>query len=211
MSKALRAIGWLVGAAVLIGAGGYLFVYLARWEWHRALIAGVFLIAAEVAVTAALVARWRSPEEATEPYARPGRPGRVQPAVSRRGTGARCHTANRGAPPGPARRPSAGQDVSPDRAEPAAGAFAWLRPPPDAPGVFIPVLLGSGVIVSGLTWLIEHLAGGRERDAGGTLEHLEGIRPPQDGLVPAAGEALAGGGRPGDDEELRLLLGPDPG
>ena len=53
----MRALTWLIGIATLAGAGGYCLVYLLRWEWHRALLAGVLFLAAELAVATAVVLR----------------------------------------------------------------------------------------------------------------------------------------------------------
>lgn len=53
----MKKVAWLIGAAVVLGCGGYVFVYLYRWEWHRALMMGIFLIAAEVPIATALVLR----------------------------------------------------------------------------------------------------------------------------------------------------------
>ena len=39
----LKHFGWAVGIASFIGAGVYLFVYLYRWEWNRAIVAGIFV------------------------------------------------------------------------------------------------------------------------------------------------------------------------
>jgi len=41
----------------------------------------------------------------------------------------------------------------------AARHFDWLRRPPGQLGVFVPVLLGAGALLSGLAYLIERLAG----------------------------------------------------
>ena len=40
---------------VLVAAGWYVFVYLYRWEWNRALVSGIIFLAAEVALLGALV------------------------------------------------------------------------------------------------------------------------------------------------------------
>lgn len=53
--KLLRTLR-LMAATVTLGAAGiYVFVYLYRWEWNRALIAGVFLLVAEVALVASML------------------------------------------------------------------------------------------------------------------------------------------------------------
>src|SRR5687768_6636964 len=43
-----RRIAGLAGVFTLLGSGGYVFVYLYRWEWNRAQISAAIFIAAEV-------------------------------------------------------------------------------------------------------------------------------------------------------------------
>ncbi|TFV57723.1 hypothetical protein E4P41_14140 [Geodermatophilus sp. DF01-2] len=91
--------------------------------------------------------------------------------------------------------------------------FRWLRPEAlDRTHVFIPILLGGGVLVSGAAWLIERVAGssaraGVEEDL---ARELRDIAFPGSALVPGNAEVLAGGGD-ADDPGLRLLLGPAAG
>jgi hypothetical protein len=47
----------LVTVVVLVASGTYLLVYLYRWEWNRALVAGVFFLAAELALGFSIVLR----------------------------------------------------------------------------------------------------------------------------------------------------------
>lgn len=51
----LKHFGWAVGIASFIGAGVYLFVYLYRWEWNRAIVAGIFVLIAEIALIGSLL------------------------------------------------------------------------------------------------------------------------------------------------------------
>ncbi|HVM02473.1 MAG TPA: hypothetical protein VM263_07365 [Acidimicrobiales bacterium] len=124
--------------AVLLGAlgatGVYLFVYLVRWEWHRALVAGVLFVAAEVALaSAAVLDRLRSIQHALE------------------------------AAPGPADRPASAPDpstlarVRQSAPEPRT-SFEWLSRPGSEMSVFVPLLLGAGVVLSGVAWLVERVA-----------------------------------------------------
>ena len=46
----LASIPRLVVGVVLTLAGAYLLIYLSRWEWNRAIILGLFFVAAEVAL-----------------------------------------------------------------------------------------------------------------------------------------------------------------
>jgi hypothetical protein len=109
--------------ATLVGAGAYLLVYLYRWEWNRALTAGIFVVIAEVALVASsLHGRLRRIED------RLAAPASQQLLARIRET-----------------RPEARQH------------FEWLQRP-DRASVFVPVLMGAGVIMSGLAWIIERLA-----------------------------------------------------
>jgi hypothetical protein len=89
--------------------------------------------------------------------------------------------------------------------------FPWLRPESlDRTHIFIPVLLGGGLVVSGFAWVIERVAGSSARS--GVEERLatdlEGIAFPVSPLVPTDAELLAGGDDFPDDAALRVLLGP---
>ena len=53
----MKKAAWSVGVMAVVGCGGYVFVYLYRWEWNRALMMAAFFIAAEVALATALVLR----------------------------------------------------------------------------------------------------------------------------------------------------------
>ena len=120
-----RRLAYASLIAALAGSGVYVFVYLVRWEWNRALIAGVFFLGAEVAlIGAALYEKLRSIE-----------------------------------------RRMALQDVSPktlERIQEAApephNHFAWLTENRGDLNVFVPVLMGAGLVISGLAWLVERLA-----------------------------------------------------
>lgn len=119
-------------AALVTGgaAGWYFFAYLTRWEWNRALIAGVVFLAMEIAIVAGVVLeRLRRLTIAIDDLHRKPDPGPADDGALRR--------IQEGAPP---------------RREP----FAWLSP--DRTSVFVPVLLGAGVIASGVAWTVERVA-----------------------------------------------------
>ena len=116
-------IAGLLGTAVLLATGLYFFVYLWRWEWNRALIAGILFVATEVAVgTVTVLNRLRRLDDRMQA---------PDPAVL-----ARIR----------------------ESAPPARDHFEWLSPKSGRMGVFVPVLIGMGVVASGLAWLVEHLA-----------------------------------------------------
>ncbi len=50
-----KRIAYVVLTVVLAASGTYLFVYLYRWEWNRTLIAGIFFVAAEIALVGAAI------------------------------------------------------------------------------------------------------------------------------------------------------------
>lgn len=118
----------LLGLIVLATSGVYLLVYLYRWEWNRALISGLFFVAAEIALaTGALMQRLDRIEHRIDDL-----DGGPQDSVAAgrppedEGTAAREHP------------------------------FAWLEP--DGLGVFVPVLLGIGVILSAIAYVVERVA-----------------------------------------------------
>ena len=115
----------LLAIVVLFTSGTYLLVYLYRWEWNRALISGLFFVAAEVALATGVFMRRLDRLEKRLDDIEGGRPG---PRGGR----------------------TAGEAV--ERPHP----FAWLEP--DGLGVFVPVLLGIGVILSAIAYVVERAA-----------------------------------------------------
>jgi hypothetical protein len=146
-----------LGGAMMFFTALYFFVYLWRWEWNRALIAGVLFVAAEVAMASATVlSRLRRMEDRMQA---------PDPAVL-----ARIR----------------------QTAPPARDHFEWLSPKSGRVGVFVPVLIGMGVVASGLAWLVERLA---RATAGPALERglaarLTPLAWPAGGLVPDQADDL---------------------
>jgi hypothetical protein len=157
-----RRIAYMAAIVTIAASGYYFFVYLTRWEWNRALTSGVILLAAEVGLVGALVLE---------------RIGRLTQSVT---------------PVPPGRREPRAQVLA--RIQESAPAhrnhFAWLRP--DSTNVFVPVLLGAGVIVSGIAWVVERVAranAGRSMERGLALQ-LDALAPPADGLLAADRDPL---------------------
>ncbi|MBF6328198.1 hypothetical protein [Nocardia transvalensis] len=73
----MRKLGLIVAIGTVIATGAYVFVYLYRWEWNRAIMSATLFLAAEVALVAILLTnRLRALEART-----------ARPAVAeRRGT-----------------------------------------------------------------------------------------------------------------------------
>jgi hypothetical protein len=146
-----RVIGLLALLVVMAAAGWYVFVYLHRWEWNRAIVSGVIFLAAEVALVGALmldrlarltrrVEAIDRPEERVVTVLREHRPEPVRP-------------------------------------------FAWLER--NQSNVFVPVLLGAGVVLSGLAWIVDRIARltavpSMER---GLARRLVRLQPPPGGLL----------------------------
>lgn len=115
-----RAAIRVLNLVVLAVSGWYLILYLYRWEWNRALISGLFFVAAEIALATSFIL-----------------------------------DALRRAPPG-SRATATTITAANGRRRPQS--FAWLTRNHQL-GVFVPVLLGAGVLLSGLAYLLERLAG----------------------------------------------------
>jgi len=142
-----RRLSALLALVVLTATGTYVFVYLYRWEWNRALVVGLLFVATEVGAAAALVlARLRRLESALAsahpPAPYPPTPPRPEAPHA-----------------GPARRHQEATAAALRAAAPAPHRpFAWLRPPDDRLGVFVPLLMGVGIVASSLAWVVERLA-----------------------------------------------------
>ncbi len=107
-----------------------MFVYLYRWEWNRAVLSGIFFVAAEVALgIAMLLARLRRIEHQLDAHTAPAR------------AGAGAGGAEAGSLP----------EVD--------APFSWLDPSKGGTAVFVPVLMGAGVILSVLAIAVEKVAG----------------------------------------------------
>jgi hypothetical protein len=96
---------------------------------------------------------------------------------------------------------AAGQRQRLDRiretAPPARTNFEWLARPQQM-NVFVPVLMGAGVLMSGLAWVVERLARATIRPVveRGLVAQLDGLALPASGFLA------------GHDEPVDLLRGP---
>lgn len=138
-----RRLGYLAAIVTLVASGVYFFVYLDRWEWNRALISGVIFLAAEIALLGGLALD----------HIRALRAAQAASDQPRRGPNPRVLARIR------------------DSAPPQRIRFAWLRP--DTTNVFVPVLLGAGVVFSGLAWVVERVA---RATAGRSMERGLAVR-----------------------------------
>ena len=138
----MRRIAVLLPGAVGVVCAAYTGIYLVRWEWNRAIVAGLFFLAAEIIVVGMVVLeRLRSTEE------------RIAAALENAAPAASPAAASSDDPADPlvleALRASAPEPG--DR-------FAWIREQSGQMNVFLPVLLGAGVVASALAWVVERLA-----------------------------------------------------
>jgi hypothetical protein len=117
------------GAASAAACAVYTIVYLYRWEWHRALMAAAFLVVTEVALATVTILR---------------RLGAIDQ---------RLDALTAGPPPAPADHIL---DRVRETAPPPRPVFAWLSP--QNTNVFLPILLGAGVLASAAAWAVESLA-----------------------------------------------------
>ena len=132
---------------VVVASGCYLLVYLYRWEWNRALISGLFFLIAEIALAASMIL---------------GRLRALEERLDR-------------SPASPGVDEVLGrvrETAPPDRAP-----FNWLEDSTQRFQVFVPVLMGAGVVLSGLAYLVERAASATakpllERELAGRLASL---------------------------------------
>jgi hypothetical protein len=155
-----RLLRGVLGGLTLAASGAYTFVYLYRWEWNRALMSAAIFIAAEVAVMGSLLSQRLTviTRKLDAPPA-PAAPAPSPAAVLRR---ERIHAAQ----------------------PPARVGFAWLSRP-EHMNVFVPVLMGAGVVMSGLAWLVERLARATMSPMAerGLAARLGGLELPAHGFV----------------------------
>jgi hypothetical protein len=155
-----RLIRTLLGGVTLAASGAYTFVYLYRWEWNRALMSAAIFIAAEVAVMGSLLAQ------------------RLK-VVSER------LDAQEAAAPANAARTVRLERIR-ETAPPSRITFDWLAKPGQM-NVFVPVLMGAGVLLSGLAWVVERIARGTVTPVAerGLAAQLDGLALPAHGFVTA--------------------------
>lgn len=162
-----RVLGRVLVVVVLVASGAYFLVYLYRWQWNRALVSGLFFVAAQIAVVASVVLR------------------RLQAIEDRLD-----ELKDRPAPAPPA--PPAALDAITATAPPPKDRFSWLSS--SRTNVFLPILLGAGVLLSGVATVVERIAGATARPV---LEHrlalrLQPLTLPTGGLLgPAVPVAVA--------------------
>ena len=126
-----RSIGFALAAVILAVSGVYVVIDLARWEWNRAIISALVMLAALIVLVAMMLFRQLHRIEQ-----------RLDTLERRR------HDA-----------PDVLHALRSTNSSVARRHFRWLERPQDQLGVFIPVLLGAGVLLSLAAYLVERIAG----------------------------------------------------
>ncbi|MGH9138284.1 MAG: hypothetical protein ACRD0G_14770 [Acidimicrobiales bacterium] len=152
-----RRIGIVAAVVTMLASGAYVFVYLDRWEWNRAQVSGMIFLAAEVGVIG---------------VAMMGRLGAVERRLDR--------MERERHEPDP-RVLERLRESAPPPHEP----FGWLTKSPNRTNVFVPVLLGAGVVLSAVAWLVERIARATVRPSmeRGLARELASLAPPSGGLL----------------------------
>lgn len=144
----------VVTIGVLAWSTTYFVVYLGRWEWNRAIVSGIVALGLLVVLSTVIVVRRVAALDhrldlELHRLSRRADSG-SSPATGSVATGS---VATGSAAEAPARTPRPADD--------GRSRFDWLTPttsPPRDAGVFIPVLLGTGVILSLVAAAIERIA-----------------------------------------------------
>ena len=177
----MRKIPIVILILTLLASGAYVFVYLNRWEWTRALFVGMVFIAAEVALVG-----WSIMQ----------RLARVE------------------------RRVGAARDEMSElfdqtvlmrirQTRPDYDRFGWLKESMSRTNVFITMVVGGGVLLSGLAWVVDRVAARTVVPSGErTLaRELHSIAPPSGHLIADEASLIAQELPACDDPDLRLLVG----
>ena len=156
----MRRIAYVFGSLAAAGAGTYLVVYLYRWQWQRAILCGILLLVVEVMLLGiVLLARLTRIEE------------RVKESDARQ----RELTA---------RQEDVLVRLRQGSVEREGARFRWLDETADRTYVFVPVLMVTGVLLSGLAWVVQRIASATGRPAERRLAgRLAVLAAPEPGAV----------------------------
>jgi hypothetical protein len=91
---------------------------------------------------------------------------------------------------------------------PSTDHFAWLRESATRTNVFVTMILGGGVLISGVLWIVDKVAGQSVTTSreGKLALQLSAIAFPRDGLVPPESSLFAADLDHGERDDLMLLL-----
>ena len=156
----MRRIAYVFGSLAAAGAGTYLVVYLYRWQWQRAILCGILLLVVEVMLLGiVLLARLT----------------RIEERVKESDAGQRELTA---------RQEDVLVRLRQGSVEREGARFRWLEETADRTYVFVPVLMVTGVLLSGLAWVVQRIASATGRPAERRLAgRLAVLAAPEPGAV----------------------------
>jgi hypothetical protein len=156
----MRRIAYVFGSLAAAGAGTYLVVYLYRWQWQRAILCGILLLVVEVMLLGiVLLARLT----------------RIEERVKESDAGQRELTA---------RQEDVLVRLRQGSVEREGARFRWLDETADRTYVFVPVLMVTGVLLSGLAWVVQRIASATGRPAERRLAgRLAVLAAPEPGAV----------------------------
>ncbi|MFC4499222.1 MULTISPECIES: hypothetical protein [Streptomyces] len=137
----MRRVAYVFGALAAAGAGTYLIIYLYRWQWQRAVICGVLLLVVEVLLFGIVLL---------------GRLSRIEE---------RLRESDRRQRERDARQEDVVARLRQAPRERAEVRFRWLEDPADRTYVFVPVLMVTGVLLSGLAWVVQKIASATAKPA----------------------------------------------
>jgi hypothetical protein len=177
----VKVVAWFFGVVTLIASGAYAAISLGRWEWNRALFFASVFLAAEIGLAAALVLR---------------RLARLDDRTRERDE-----------------QRASDALLAVRRGRSAHRRFEWLdvdrRDLATRTNVFITMVVGGGVLLSGVAWIVDKVASSttdRGREAS-LAKDLESIRYPPDGILVDDVTVLARSGLRRDDPRVDALLG----
>ncbi|KKD03574.1 hypothetical protein [Streptomyces sp. WM6386] len=137
----MRRIAYVFAGLAAAGAGTYLVVYLYRWQWQRAMLMGVLLLVVEVLLLGIVML---------------GRLTRIEERLSASDQRQRELAARQEDTLARLRQPAVEREET---------RFRWLEEPADRAYVFVPVLMVTGVLLSGLAWVVQRVASATARPA----------------------------------------------
>ncbi|CAL9411717.1 hypothetical protein [Streptomyces sp. enrichment culture] len=180
----MRRLAYAFGAAAAAGAAVYFVVYLYRWQWQRAVLCGVVLLVVEVLMLGLVML---------------GRLSRIEERVRDTDRRQREFTERQ--------RDVLARLRQGQRAEESGPRFRWLDEPAERTFVFVPVLMVTGVLLSGIAWLVQRVAASTSRPA---ERHLAGRLAVLAAPDPAVGADLDDipppGGRRSPRRTARLVV-----
>ncbi len=135
ITRAAQFVGASLSLVVFVWSASYFVVYLGRWEWNRAIVSGLVALGMLILLSTSIVLRRLN-------------------ALDRRLDATRV---------GPGAEPTGSEParvlIGDANVAAARHRFEWMRPDGRTTGVFVPVLLGTGMILSLVAYVVERVAG----------------------------------------------------